>query len=92
MNTAAKGRRNEHRSMAIFEAAGYECLRAAASKGAWDFVAISATDIVLCQVKSTRWPRSEEMEQLQLFRVPAGVRKLVHRWKARARKPEVMEL
>lgn len=36
MNTAAKGRRAEHRSRALLEAAGYTVIRAAASKGDWD--------------------------------------------------------
>ena len=36
MNSKAKGSRNEHRSMALLEAAGYRCTRAAASLGAWD--------------------------------------------------------
>ena len=33
MNTKAKGNRNEHRSIALLEAAGYRCTRAAASLG-----------------------------------------------------------
>ena len=36
MNAKRKGTRNEHRSKAIFEAAGYAVCRAAASLGAWD--------------------------------------------------------
>lgn len=92
MNAAAKGRRNEHRSIALYEALGYECIRAAASKGLWDFVAIGPSDVVLVQVKSTRWPSSVEMEQMQLARVPPGVRKVVHRWRHRARMPDVREL
>ena len=31
MNAKAKGTRNEHRSMAVLEAAGYRCTRSAAS-------------------------------------------------------------
>jgi Holliday junction resolvase len=34
MNSKANGARNEHRSMAILEALGYACTRAAASVGA----------------------------------------------------------
>jgi len=47
MNAKAKGSRNEHRSRAILEAAGYAVTRAA-SLGVFDMVGISATDIVLC--------------------------------------------
>ncbi len=92
MNSSAKGRRNEHRSMAIFEALGYECIRSAGSAGTWDFVAISPTDVVLVQVKSSEWPRVAEMERLTLFRAPPGVRKLVHRWRPRMRQPDVREV
>ena len=52
MNAAAKGRRrNEHRSMAVLESAGYRCTRSAASLGAWTSPA-SSRDVVLCQVKT----------------------------------------
>ncbi len=33
MNAKRKGSRNKHRSMALLEAAGYQCTRAAASLG-----------------------------------------------------------
>ena len=92
MNSAAKGRRQEHRSMAIFEAAGYVCTRAAGSMGIWDFVGISETDVVLVQVKTRDWPGTVEMEGLKLFKAPPNCRKLVHRWKHRARTPDVREL
>ena len=52
MNTAGKGARNERRSMALLEAAGYQCTRAAASLGAWDLIGIGSTDVVLVQVKT----------------------------------------
>jgi Holliday junction resolvase len=42
MNTAGKGARNERRSMALLEAAGYQCTRAAASLGAWDIIGIGS--------------------------------------------------
>ena len=53
MNAKAKGTRNEHRSMQLLEAGGYRCTRAAASLGAWDVIGVSATDMVLVQVKSS---------------------------------------
>jgi Holliday junction resolvase len=49
-NRRAKGTRKEHRSMRLVESAGYACTRAAASLGAWDIIAISATAVV--QVKT----------------------------------------
>lgn len=92
MNTKAKGNRNEHRSIAILEAAGYQCCRSAASLGVWDIIGIGSIDIVLCQVKTRDWPGSAEMETLTLFQAPPNVRKLVHRWRDRQRIPDVREL
>lgn len=91
-NAKAKGSRNEHRSMAVLEAAGYRCTRSAASLGEWDIVGIGTTDVVLCQVKSRDWPGSGEMDALREFRVPPAVRKLVHRWRDRQRLPDVKEI
>lgn len=91
-NAKRKGTRNEHRSIEILEAAGYRCTRSAASLGEWDIVGIGTTDTVLVQVKTGRWPGSEEMEALTLFPVPPNCRKLVHRWMPRKRLPDVREI
>ena len=92
MNRKAKGTRNEHRSIAILEAAGYRCCRSAASLGAWDLIGIGALDVVLCQVKTRDWPGSTEMKTLASFTVPPNTRKLVHRWRDRQRLPDVKEV
>src|SRR5262249_52379642 len=92
LNAKGKGTRNEHQSMAILEAAGYRCTRSAASLGEWDIVAIGSTDVVLVQCKTRNWPGSAEMETLRLFAVPPNCRKLVNRWRHRARVPDVREL
>ena len=92
MNAKAKGTRNEHRSMAVLEAAGYRCTRSAASLGEWDIIAIGSRDVALIQVKTRDWPGSVEMEQLREFPVPPNCRKLVHRWRDRQRLPDVKEL
>ena len=92
MNTKAKGNRNERRSIAILEAAGYACTRAAASLGVFDIIAIGSADIVLCQVKTRDWPGSVEMETIRLFPAPSNARKLVHRWRDRQRTPDVKEV
>lgn len=91
-NAKAKGSRNERRSMQLLEAAGYHCTKAAASLGVWDVIGIGSTDIVLVQVKSNQWPRSEEMETLKDFQAPPNARKLCHRWRDRQRMPDVKEL
>jgi Holliday junction resolvase len=92
MNAKAKGARNEHRSIAILEAAGYRCTRAAASLGVWDVIGVGPTDFVLCQVKTRDWPGSVEMETLKNFPVPQACKKLIHRWRDRMRLPDVKEV
>jgi Holliday junction resolvase len=92
MNAKRKGNRNEHRSIALLEAAGYRCSRSAASLGDWDVIGIGAADVVLLQVKTRDWPGSEEMERLQLFPAPANCRKLVHRWRDGERQPDIREV
>ncbi len=92
MNAKAKGTRNEHRSMALLEAAGYRCSRSAASLGAWDIFGIGPTDVVLVQVKTRDWPGTVEMETLESFPTPPGCKRLIHRWRDRMRLPDVKEV
>lgn len=92
MNCKEKGSRNERKSMALLEAAGYVCTKAGASLGAWDVIGIGSNDFVLLQVKSNEWPRSGEMETLKNFVAPHNAKKLVHRWRDRQRIPDVREL
>ncbi len=91
-NAKAKGTRNEHLSKALLEAAGYAVTRAAGSLGAWDLLGISATDVVLCQVKTRDWPGTAEMETLRAFACPLNCRRILHRWRDRQRLPDVREL
>jgi hypothetical protein len=92
MNAKRKGAAREYRSIALLEAAGYRCPRAAASLGVWDIIGIGSTDVVLCQVKSRDWPGTAEMETLRDFPCPSWCKKLVHRWRDRQRMPDVREL
>ena len=92
MNAKRKGTRNEHRSKALLEAAGYAVCRAAASLGVWDLIGVSATDVVLVQVKSNRPPAPAERETLTLFQAPPNCRKLIHVWHDRQRVPVVTVL
>ena len=89
MSAKAKGTRNEHRSKRLLEAAGYRVTRAGASLGDWDLIGISATDIVLVQVKTRDFPGTLEMRILAEFPAPACARKVVHRWVRGARMPNV---
>src|SRR5262245_42815115 len=92
LNNTRKGARQEHKSKAILEAAGYEVIRASGSHGLFDLIAVSAHEIVLVQVKSRDWPYALEREQLEAFVVPSNCRKLVHRWRDGCRIPDVLEL
>ncbi len=92
MNAKRKGTHNEHRSRLLLEAAGYAVFRSAASRGEFDLIGVSATDVVLCQVKSNRPPSPAERETLAGFRCPANCRRLIHVWPDRARLPVVTEV
>lgn len=92
MNAKRKGTRNERRSMALLEASGYSCTRAAASLGIFDVIGIGQTDVILLQVKTRDWPSAAELEQIKLFRCPPNTKKLIHRWRDRARLPSVREI
>lgn len=92
MNAKRKGTAREHASRRLLEALGYAVIRGAGSHGVFDLVAISATDILLVQVKSRDLPGRAEREALEAFGVPANCRKLVHRYMDGQRLPEVVEL
>jgi len=89
MNAKRKGAKNEHRSMELLEASGYNCTRAAASLGVFDIVGIGPSDIVLVQTKSNDWPGSVEMEAIRNFPCPQLCKKLIHRWRDRQHTPDV---
>lgn len=91
-NTKKKGSRNEYKSIRLLEAQGYRCCRSAASLGEWDVIGVGVVDVVLVQVKSNDWPRTAEMTRLASFKVPPGVRRVVHRWRDHARQPDIREL
>jgi len=92
MNAGAKGYRNERKTIAHFEALGYECVRSGGSKGVFDLVCISSTDIVLAQVKSNRNVGPDEREAMRQFPAPPNARKLCVRWDDRKRQPRVTEV
>lgn len=92
MNCKRKGSKNEHRSIKLLESLGYSVTRAAASLGVFDLVAIGAADIVLCQVKSNRWPGAKEVEAIKSFTAPPNARRIIHRWRDRQSKPDVREV
>jgi len=92
MKAAHKGRRNEHRTRALLEAAGYSVIRAAGSLGLWDLVGISSTDIVLVQVRTNRGVYGAELEALRSFQAPPNARRFIHIWRDREPLPLVKEI
>jgi len=92
MNRAAKGARNEHRSMEWLERQGYAMTRSAASLGAWDLVGVRRDGFVLVQVRTRDWPGPTERAILAEFSAPSNCRKELHRWRPRMRTPDVMEI
>jgi Holliday junction resolvase len=91
-NAKAKGSRNERRTMALLEAAGYVCTKAGGSLGIFDVIGISTQDTVCVQVKSNAWPGTLEMEALKNFQGHERCRVIVHRWRDRQRMPDVREV
>ena len=89
INTAAKGRRLEYKTIRLLEAAGYNCTRSAASKGVWDIVAIGPQGVRLIQVKANRQPGPLEREQMAAFPAPPGVSREYWVWRDHARDPTI---
>jgi Holliday junction resolvase len=93
MNGKRKGTNAERRAMKLLEAAGYLCMRAGASLGVFDVLALGAHDIKAIQVKSgTRYCSALEREQLQLVQVPPNVSKEIWRFPDRCRAPLIERL
>lgn len=91
-NAKGKGSKNERRSLAFLEKAGYAVTKSGGSLGAWDLIGIGPNDVVLVQCKTNRWVGLAEMAVLRGFVVPPNCRKLVHRWNDYAREPLVREV
>jgi len=92
MNTAAKGRHNEHRTIALLQEQGYATVRSAASKGLWDIVAYNGLEIVFVQVKTNGWPGRQESQAMAEEMVPANGRKVIYRWDDRVKSPQIKEI
>lgn len=75
MSRYRAGRRAEYRVIKFLEDCGYTCTRSASSKGLWDVVAVSSTEVRLIQVAYGRDKRPSEIETFELFIVPRGVAK-----------------
>ena len=93
MNSSyTRGRAREYRSMDLLETAGYSPLRMAGSHGVWDVVGISASGIVLVQVKLGCRPTLAEMEEMVTFPCPPNGTKLLHLYQVGKHLPTVEEV
>lgn len=92
MNNKAKGSRNERRTIALLEAAGYSCMKAGGSLGVFDVIGMGANDFIAVQVKTNRSASPAEIETIKDFRVPTNCKKLIHIWQDRKRMPIIKEL
>lgn len=89
MNCKRKGTRLERKTLAQLKAAGYTCIRSAASLGPFDIIAINPLGLRCIQVKANAWPRPEERESLRNAArgMPPNAFVEVWRWDDGARQP-----
>ena len=94
MNCKRKGTRLERKTILMLKAAGYTCIRSAASMGPFDILAINPLGIRCIQVKANDWPRPEEREGLRMaaLGLPSNARIECWRWNDGAREPIIKRL
>ena len=92
MNTSAKGARVERRARAILEGAGFLVVRAAASKGAFDLIALDGVCIRCIQIKANGYASAVEREQLRLVPLPSCASREIWRFVDRRREPLIERL
>jgi hypothetical protein len=80
------------RSQRILEAAGYRVTPAEGSLYEWDLIGVNAASLVLVRVSEDQWPDEKTQENLTDQLLPRTTAKLLHRWNAGARWPEVRAL
>lgn len=89
MNCKAKGNRLERKTISRLEAAGYLCVRSAASLGPFDIVAANRLGFRVIQVKSNCWPGPIERESMReaAKNLPPNTTVECWRWNDRSREP-----
>ncbi len=94
MKCKRKGNRLEQKTIAKLSAAGYLCIRSAASMGPFDVLALSSGGIRCIQVKANDWPRPEEREGLRMaaMGLPPNAQIECWRWNDNAREPIIKRL
>ena len=94
MNAKRKGNRLEYKTIAKLKAAGYLCIRSAASLGPFDVLAINPLGIRAIQVKANAWPGPVEWESLRnaARNLPPNAFIECWRWNDGARQPLIRGL
>jgi Holliday junction resolvase len=92
MSNYAKGRRKEYRVQRLLEAAGYQTIRAASSKGVADIVAVRGREVRFISVKSDNYATSIEREALQILARSAHGAYSVEIWRMPDRKEPRIEV
>lgn len=92
MNAKAKGTRAELRSKRLLESAGYHVVKAGASLGAFDLIALAPSGVRCVQVKCNRPPSPAEREAMTLVALPDGATREYWVWRDYARAPEITVL
>lgn len=94
MNCKRKGTRLERKTLALLKAAGYTCIRSAASLGVFDVIAINPLGIRCLQIKANAWPGPVERESLRnaAKAMPPNAFIECWRWDDGARQPLIKSL
>jgi hypothetical protein len=89
MNKKAKGIRLERKTFKMLQAAGYHCIRSAASLGPFDIVAMNHLGVRCIQIKANSWPGPVEREGLRAAAIglPPNATVECWRWNDHAREP-----
>jgi hypothetical protein len=94
VNCKRKGSRLERKSIAQLQAAGYLCVRSAASLGPFDVIAINSLGLRCIQIKANSWPGPVERENLRHAAKGLPPNALIEcwRWNDNARQPLIKTL
>jgi hypothetical protein len=88
----SKGRRREYQTIDWLQERGFECVRAAGSKGVFDIVAFSFATVLLVQVKCNRKPSGDELLDMLAVPAPENARRLVFVWTDGIARPKIGEV
>jgi hypothetical protein len=89
MNTKAKGRRNDQRTIRYLAQFGFlRLMVSAASKGEFDTMSYNANAVIFVQNKTNKLPDREELIQLMNTKTPNCSLRFLFVWHDHARHPE----